>query len=65
MNRTPRIPPSSETAAVVTISIDSPRKATPASEKITPAVSDEPADVIVWTMLFSRIVPWMPMRERP
>ena len=54
--RTPRTPPVSAIRNVTGILIGKPRKMSAGIVKTTAAATDSPADPVVWTMLFSRIV---------
>ena len=54
--RTPRIPPVSATRNVTGICIGKPRKMSAGIVKTTAAATDSPAEPVVCTMLFSRIV---------
>ena len=58
MNRTPSHPPSSASGKIRqnVNSEPNPRKISAGSVNITPAASDSPAEPVVCTMLFSRIV---------
>ncbi len=61
MNNTPSHPPSSASGKIRqnVNSVPNPKKISAGIVNITPAASDSPADPVVCTMLFSRIV------ERP
>ncbi len=61
MNSTPSHPPISARKKIRQYSAfsENPRKISAGMEKITPAAADSPADPVVWTMLFSKMV------ERP
>ncbi len=61
MNKTPSQPPSSARKKMRQYSElrEKPRKMSAGMEKITPAATDSPAEPVVCTMLFSRMV------ERP
>src|ERR1017187_3856497 len=54
--RTPRTPPVRAIRNVTGILIGKPRKMSAGIVKTTAAATDSPADPVVWTMLFSRIV---------
>jgi hypothetical protein len=52
----PRIPPSSAISVMRSTSISKPMSSSEGSVKATPAASDSPAEPVVCTMLFFRIV---------
>ena len=54
--RTPRTPPVRAIRNVTEIFIGKPRKMSAGIVKTTAAATDSPADPVVWTTLFSRIV---------
>ena len=54
--RMPSSPPSTETTITRAISISKPRIITAGMVTPTPKAIDSPAEPVVWTMLFSRIV---------
>ena len=61
MKRTPSHPPSKASGKILqnVNSAPKPRKISAGMVNMTPAARDSPAEPVVWTMLFSRIV------ERP
>ena len=56
MNNTPMNPPIRERTRIREYSSPKPRKMSAGRVKMTPPATDSPADPVVWTMLFSRMV---------
>jgi hypothetical protein len=56
MKRTPSTPPRSASMKMRAYSSSKPRKMSAGSVKMTPEATDSPADPVVCTMLFSRMV---------
>ncbi len=64
MNSTPSAPPIMARRKMREYSSGKPRNTRAGRVKITPAATDSPAEPVVWTMLFSRMVALPRARSR-